>query len=251
MALLTPGSRCALCGELLGDRPVFATSGVWLPPNHRLFRYCDAAMHGDCYEAWPDRAELARTHFEARAGSRRFGAPVLATDDLMVFLGRLGDALEVRIFLTATASGISVPLAEWEAWLEHGEFDGSTTQHTLQHLALAGVRDLLTAQLPTAEAVRAAADWEPVRAEEARRAAARRAEAAHRAERHGRLAGKTARTDALLEVLSVRGLPCPHCGQRRSDHRYSAAGWPHNESYFVCRSCGRSFTAEDLDPPAG
>ena len=245
MALIGSGSKCALCRELIAERPIYSRSGVWLPKEHRLFRYCDAPMHRDCYEAWPDRAEFARTHFEFRAGAGSAGAPVLANDDLVVFLGRLEGAFEVRLFLRATAAGVSLPLAEWEAWLEGGKFDGSTMQQALQYASLGRALGLLRAELPTAHAVQASADWEPVRPAEARWAAERKAQPAQPAERKGRLTVKTVRTGGLREELSAGGLRCPHCGAQRSDHRHSPARWPHGESYFICLGCGRRFTADD------
>ena len=73
MALIFPGSTCALCREPL-DRPYTATSGVVFPAGSHLYRYCDAPLHFDCLERWPDREafsagyfDRALTHFRDRA----------------------------------------------------------------------------------------------------------------------------------------------------------------------------------------
>ena len=73
MAIIFPDSTCALCGELL-DRPYTATSGVAFPLSDPLYRYCDAPLHFDCLERWPERPvfsaayfEMAVSHFRNRA----------------------------------------------------------------------------------------------------------------------------------------------------------------------------------------
>ena len=72
MALILPTSVCAICGEKL-DRPYTATSGVAFPKEHRLYKYCDAPLHYDCLETWPDRTEFARGYFESKAHGFRSG----------------------------------------------------------------------------------------------------------------------------------------------------------------------------------
>jgi len=53
-----------LCKELIGD-PYVATSGVAFPQDHRLWKYCDAPMHLDCLEQWPDREEFSLGYYES------------------------------------------------------------------------------------------------------------------------------------------------------------------------------------------
>ncbi len=72
MALIHPNSVCAICGEKL-DRPYTATSGVAFPREHRLYRYCDAPLHYDCFETWADRKAFAGRYFEGRLHSYRVG----------------------------------------------------------------------------------------------------------------------------------------------------------------------------------
>jgi hypothetical protein len=60
MALLILGhSECPICGvHLQKDDEIFATSGCWTEPDHPLFEFQDAAMHRNCFDAWPLRAEF-------------------------------------------------------------------------------------------------------------------------------------------------------------------------------------------------
>lgn len=63
MALIFESSKCKICGELL-DRPYTATSGVFFPEESPLYRYCDAALHFDCLERWPERVAFSAGYFE-------------------------------------------------------------------------------------------------------------------------------------------------------------------------------------------
>ena len=76
MALIFPGSTCALCGELL-DRPYIATSGVAFPLVSPLYRYCDAPLHFDCLERWPDREAFSAGYFESALARFRDHANLL------------------------------------------------------------------------------------------------------------------------------------------------------------------------------
>ncbi len=72
MALILPNSVCAICGENL-DRPYTATSGVAFAKEHRLYRYCDAPLHNDCFEKWPDRTEFVGGYFQSTLHSFKAG----------------------------------------------------------------------------------------------------------------------------------------------------------------------------------
>lgn len=80
MALITQGSRCAICHELLRgrgldpDRPFTATSGCAFASTHRLFRFCDAPLHLDCLAAWPDRVEFSLAYFHGSLEGYRSGS---------------------------------------------------------------------------------------------------------------------------------------------------------------------------------
>src|SRR5262245_45575515 len=65
MALFFDGARCGLCLKPMNKgEALFATSGVWLPPEDILHNFCDAAMHWDCYATWRHRARFAHCYFE-------------------------------------------------------------------------------------------------------------------------------------------------------------------------------------------
>jgi hypothetical protein len=77
MVLLTRGSRCSLCGELVDRAEKIVGFTHFLGREHRLWRYSDSAMHASCYAAWPDREEFAGLYAEAMA--RR---PAPSTEEL-------------------------------------------------------------------------------------------------------------------------------------------------------------------------
>lgn len=72
MAIIFPGSTCAICGERL-DRAYTATSGCAFSSGHPLWEYCDAPLHLDCLEDWPHREEFSRGYFESAVESCQQG----------------------------------------------------------------------------------------------------------------------------------------------------------------------------------
>lgn len=68
MVLLIRGkSTCAICGRVIAVEDSVVGFAAFLDPTHRLWRYSDAAMHGPCYEAWPERAEFEALYAAAEA----------------------------------------------------------------------------------------------------------------------------------------------------------------------------------------
>jgi hypothetical protein len=65
MALIIEGkSRCVLCERVLAeDDAIFATT-AFLDNNHPLWRFSDAAMHLECFLAWPQRTEFVAVYNE-------------------------------------------------------------------------------------------------------------------------------------------------------------------------------------------
>lgn len=62
MALIFNESRCASCGQPLGnDRKIVAFT-AFLPKWHRLWRFSDGVLHRKCYELLPERGELERLY---------------------------------------------------------------------------------------------------------------------------------------------------------------------------------------------
>lgn len=63
MAIIFPDSTCAICDGKL-DRLYIATSGCAFPPEHHLWKFCDAPLHLDCLEKWSHRNEFSKGYFE-------------------------------------------------------------------------------------------------------------------------------------------------------------------------------------------
>lgn len=57
MAIVILGlTQCPLCDEILAaGQSTVATSHFIQSPEHPLWRFSDAAMHYDCFQAWPMR----------------------------------------------------------------------------------------------------------------------------------------------------------------------------------------------------
>ena len=108
MALIFETSRCSLCGGEL-DRPFLSTSGCAFPETHRLWQYCDAPLHIDCLQDWPDRIEFCSAYYRQRLDQyAREGWYVLATGDGWfcgktspypgtIFAAGDGDLVEIRV----------------------------------------------------------------------------------------------------------------------------------------------------------
>lgn len=59
MALIYDGMLCAICAQPLDTNgQMVATTHFIGDENDRLWRYSDAAMHYDCFQAWEHRAEF-------------------------------------------------------------------------------------------------------------------------------------------------------------------------------------------------
>ena len=80
MALIFESSKCVICGELL-DRPYTTTWGVFFPVGSSLYRYCDAALHFDCLEKWPERAEFSAGYYNAALENYRSSGNILIEQD--------------------------------------------------------------------------------------------------------------------------------------------------------------------------
>lgn len=81
MALISEDSKCAICGEPIGDyrfAEIFALT-FW-GMDHPLFsRLDDAVMHQECIDSWQHRDEFIayfNQHFSARIGVNRSGKVV-------------------------------------------------------------------------------------------------------------------------------------------------------------------------------
>jgi hypothetical protein len=62
MALIYPGIKCSICGEPIGERRLVATTHFIGDQSDPLWRFSDSAMHYDCFQTWPHRAEFAEKY---------------------------------------------------------------------------------------------------------------------------------------------------------------------------------------------
>lgn len=251
MALIGSHSRCAVCGDLLAKgQSVFATSGVWLPRDHPLWKFCDAPIHWECLATWPEREAFARERLRALAKFQTYGPIVLSTDDVLVTVARRPNGPQIKVVVGATGAAEYVRYDDWERWLEDGGALPAATVHPWQRLALEPLIPLLRRELPTTarldEKARLYTDWPAYEREQRRQAAAHEAQhAVDEAARDDRDAQMNEQTEALARTLQSDGVTCPHCAATRRDHRYRAADSRVRAGYFVCMNCKRSFTGAD------
>lgn len=99
---------------------VFGTWGVWLPASDPLWKYCDAAIHWECYATWPNRKRFASTYFEFWVKEEEndpFWHRAYLTDDVLVTINPSEPIKSAWVHLKETGERISVKLGEWEQWL--------------------------------------------------------------------------------------------------------------------------------------
>jgi hypothetical protein len=242
MALITSSSRCAICGELLCTKAFRATSGVFFPPSDPLYRFCDAPLHWDCYEDWPERLRFARQYVNSWVRSEvqdeDWGTALLT--DLVYLAVRKKEPGEVAVWLFETGTRVSVPLSRWSAWLS----DIGLTERPLHYLEEVSLRKVLPGlrrQFRTCDTVLAAVDWDA----KERLAKARQTESAR--QEGNRLAAIQRHNDACSNIARTsdgHGLTCPHCRRQSNDIEFVDYAGLDRKSFFVCRACGRSFGHE-------
>ncbi len=100
LALISKTSRCRICGVPLGDEPIVATSGVFFPPDHGLFEFCDAGLHEACFENWRHRDEFSRAYINAQKRRYRRSATwhiVLEKENVVVAYGTGPEEVKVHV----------------------------------------------------------------------------------------------------------------------------------------------------------
>ncbi|REJ75390.1 MAG: hypothetical protein DWQ47_07880 [Acidobacteria bacterium] len=56
MAIVIEGrTKCPLCSRTVSDRDEIRAFTAFLPKQHKLWRYSDAAFHEDCFSSWEHR----------------------------------------------------------------------------------------------------------------------------------------------------------------------------------------------------
>jgi hypothetical protein len=237
MALLFAGMKCPLCGEPMdSEQPLFATWGVWLPESDALSRYCDAAMHWECYARWPERPSFARSYFEfwvQAEGGNPYWWRAFLDDNVFVTVNPAPSIESAWVHLAETGSRYDVRLVDWVGWLNEQCPD---TMHPIETTALATAKAILGAAVPTKDHLLAQVDWnekkdvlERIHQERVTREAVEKAQR-RKTELHNRAC------ERVYPVITKNGLKCPHCGQFSTDYRLSTR--PNHRSLIICRHCG-------------
>lgn len=121
MAAMSIESVCPLCGnpvQLLDT--FFRASGDFLPKKDPLQRFCNAPLHWECYEAWPERPRFARHYIDTWVKTNRknpFWWCVHLDDDVYISANPQQPVEEASVRLVALGNDIRVPLPRWAEWL--------------------------------------------------------------------------------------------------------------------------------------
>lgn len=240
MALITPASRCAICNRLLGALPYLATSGGdFFPITDPLYPFCDAPLHWDCYEHWPERPRFARQYVARWVkdnSENEYWGDALLTD--LVYLSvRRKEPGEAAVWLFETGTCVRVLLSQWSTWLSDLSFS-TDPLHRLEIISLRKALPDLRRRFPTPEAVLAAVDWE------AKERLGIASELERTLRERARLDAIQRHNDACREFVKTGGdlgLTCPHCGLQSKNIEFIDYSGGDRKSFFVCSACGRSF----------
>ncbi|MCE7872493.1 hypothetical protein DYH09_19230 [bacterium CPR1] len=232
MAIVIQGvSTCALCGELADSKEYMATSGVWYEPDHPLWRYCDAPMHWECYERWPEREAFARDYVAMRCSHQEspYWDTVYEDEQLVLEVSRA----RALAWLRATGTPVAFSPQSWP--------EPEPGLHRLERAELA--KSQLADRFPTWEDLLAGVDWQAK--EGLRERLDREAEERREKSRQQAIAAQAesnALTARWAEQLKTGGLTCPFCQRHTRNVRYCDRR-PDQRSYFICQECGCSFEA--------
>lgn len=159
MALILQGvTRCPICESTDLTRAYLATSGGFFPEGHELWRFCDAPLHLDCLERWPDRRRFARGYFDLWRDECLRGHGVLLAERSSWLL-RCGpakadaDPYYAEVRLSEWPLRLYSRWDEWSHYVAKGYRDGLLGQVLdAADEAMSQVRDVA----PTVSALRAA-----------------------------------------------------------------------------------------------
>jgi hypothetical protein len=232
-------SHCALCDDVLGDRPHLVTGGrsSTFPSGHRFERFRRVSVHWECYEDWPERLRFAGECVSAEAASMsgdEYWGLALHDADVCVGVNRHGF---VNVWLAETGTCLGVPFDGWAAWLSDPT-NGDDDHHRLEVVAVRKTLPALRRLFPTTDALLAAVDWDAKDRslkEERRRIwqAWRDALRAHNEACH-----------RFFREHGPHGLTCPHCSYHSTDIEFLDRALYNGPSCFVCPACARSFGYE-------
>lgn len=135
MAIIFPDTPCAICGQRL-DRAYTATSGCAFDSKHPLWEYCDAPLHLDCLERWPQREQFSRGYFDATVDSRRQGyGHLLAQAKSWVLV--CGPRWNTGLPYFAEVRLIDWPFRLYSKWEDWSDYIGGRYREALEGAALA------------------------------------------------------------------------------------------------------------------
>jgi hypothetical protein len=243
MALVWDGMPCGLCGEPLDPSDCFVTTH-FLDIEHPLSAYSDAALHWECFDAWPERLTFSEAYFSwwvATHEKSTWAGLVYRSKHVAVAVS-LHPRPVARICVASRAAKVSVQLADWERLCSGGL--RLTDLRAKEQAALDDVLPELCSNLPDGAAVMQRLDTAGLkdRRRDAQKAEKQRRKAMKRRERARR---KELRAHQTVWKRARRtGLACPHCGHGSSIRPVNS--YPTSRSYFICQSCSRSF-----EPPVG
>jgi hypothetical protein len=67
MALIISGvTQCVLCGHIIARAADAVGFPAFLPKEHRLYPFSDAAFHTRCYETWAEKTPFEHLYFKYR-----------------------------------------------------------------------------------------------------------------------------------------------------------------------------------------
>jgi hypothetical protein len=238
MALFFEGAICPICHEAI-VKPIFATSGVFLPRTDPLWAYCDACMHWPCYATWQHRERFAQAYVRMQIENEKtnqYWTRVFLDEFSFISINPDLQMRLAHVYLFRTGSRIDVPLPEWRTWMRRNQTP--PTHHPLEAAAWLEALPSIRNALPIEQALyRAAArtSKEKLRADNA----------AHELEQLATIEIYNQGCEDLRKRLESAGLVCPHCQELTKKVRYYDEA-PGARSYFVCRLCARSFRLEDF-----
>jgi len=159
MAIIYKGIRCSICGQEIDiAQDFFATSGVFFPIDDPLFKYCDAALHWDCYEHWPHRARFAKQYVDMWAESvseNPYWFMVGHTKRYFIQINPDEPVARIDLFLYETGSSVWIELSEWDRWISD-ERSAVSGLYSLEARAISQIYRELASKYPDKNALLAA-----------------------------------------------------------------------------------------------
>ena len=236
MALFSRGQRCPLCDEPILEGPVFGTWGVWLPTDDPLWKFCDGAMHWDCYASWQHRKRFASTYFQFwvdAEGTNPFWHRAYLDENVLVTVNSLVPINAAWVHLKDAGSRIDVKLESWEAWLSA---EPENSSHPVLVEAVQRIKSVLREKVPTSVRLVAGIDQSRKMAVVEQHRAAEEARRDERRQVQRQVNPHNAACDRLMIVIKKDGLACPHCGKHSNAFRLSIK--QDHKSAIICTNCG-------------